>query len=457
MTTRERENERGAALLIVMVAVAVLTALATDLAYDTRVSLRIAGNARDELQAAYLAKSGVALSRLVLSFQQSVDGAMPALPGQGMAMPRPQIWKIVPVDSTLAANLFPESGATPSVPPPPSGQERALAAAAALPPSGGFTADIDDEGTKVNVQLDSSYTGGLLGAQVVSLWQLICDPRWDALFDVEDENGQRYSRTDLLVNLKDWVDPDPVGSALAASFPGGGCSIVIPPGANPFEQGFSDENFPYDRGEDRYRAKNARMDSLAELYLVAGVTDTFIAAFGDALTVYLSRADKLNLNATDRLALLYKARLVADPPTQPVLYDPEFPDKLQKIVMERTLGGMLSLSPLDFGQLVQGLGVKVNLNVLTAQSTSNPFTDRSTVFKIKVAGRAGDVTKNLEAVVRFDAGQQGQQPPQVPQVPQALRPPAQPGRPAQPQGAAPVQQGQPPTATPGQLRHWRED
>ncbi len=428
MTTFARKDERGAALLVVLVAVAVLTALATDLAYDTRVSLRIAGNARDELQATYQAKGGVALSRLVLSFQQSVDAAIPALPGQGLAMPRPQLWKMVPVDSTLAANLFPESGAAAAAAPaPPSPQERAMAGAAALPPSGGFAATIDDEGTKVNVQLDSSYTGGLLGAQVVSLWQLICDPRWDALFDVEDENGQRYSRTDLIVNLKDWVDPDPVGSALAASFPGGGCSIVIPPGANPFEQGFSDENYPYDRGEDRYRAKNARMDSLGELYLVAGVTDAFMAAFGDSLTVYLSRADKLNLNATDKLALLYKARLIAEPKTQPVLYDPEFPDKLQKVVMERTLGGMLSLAPLDFGQLLQALGVTVNLTALSAQSTSNPFTDRSSVFKITVAGRVGDVTKNLEAVVRFDTGQPGQ-----------------------PQQVQPV-------TTPGQLRHWRED
>jgi general secretion pathway protein K len=427
MTTRARQDERGAALLVVMVAVAVITALAADLAYDTRVSLRIAASARDELRATYLAKSGVALSRLVLSFQQSVDGAIPAIPGQGMAMPRPQLWKIVPVDSTLAANLFPESGAALAAPPPPFGQERAPAGASALPPSGGFAATIDDEGTKVNVQLDSQYTSGLLGAQVLSLWQLICDPRWDALFDVEDENGQRYSRTDLIVNLKDWVDDDPVGSALHASFPSGGCSIVLPPNANPFEQGFSDENFPYDRGEDRYRAKNARMDSLAELYLVAGVTDPFMAAFGDSLTVYLGRSDKLNLNATDRLALLNNARLVADPPTQPVLYDPEFPDKLQKIVMQRTLGGMLALSPLDFVQLVQGLGVRVNLSAFTGTSQANPFTDRSTVFKLKVAGRAGDVTKNLEAVVRFDAGQQGQ-----------------------PQQARPV-------TTPGQLRHWRED
>jgi len=177
---------------------------------------------------------------------------------------------------------------------------------------------------------------------------------------------------------------------------------------NPFVQGFTDENFPYDRGEDRYRAKNARMDSLAELHLVAGVTDAFLAAFGDAITVYLPRDAKRNVNETDRMRLLDLARIIADPPSQPALFDPELADRLQKAVVEKTFGGMLSLSPLDFGQLVAALGVKVNMNTLSETSPQNPFTDRSSVFRIRALGRAGDVTKDLDAVVRFDKLPPGQ-------------------------------------------------
>ena len=61
-----RTRQRGAALLIAITSIAILTAVAVDLAYNTRVSLQMAANARDELRATYLAKSGVALSRLVL-------------------------------------------------------------------------------------------------------------------------------------------------------------------------------------------------------------------------------------------------------------------------------------------------------------------------------------------------------------------------------------------------------
>jgi len=408
---RGRPRERGAALLIVMVAVAILTALAVDLAYDTRVSLRIAANARDELQATYLAKSGVALSRLVLSFQQDVDEAIPKIPNVP-SPPRPQLWRLVPVDSSLAANLFGGGSGAPAGASPEG-------VAQAGPAPGGFEALLDDEGRKVNLQLEGWGAGGLLAAQVQALYQLICEPRWDPLFDREDENGTRVSRQDLLVYLYDWVDTNETGSALAASFPA--TCVMLTPG-KPFEDGFQDENYAYDRGEDRYRAKNARLDSLQELSLVAGVTDAFLAAFEDAVTVYMPRDAKRNVNETDPARLLELAKIVADPPNQPTLHDPAFAQRLHKLVLERTLGGILSISPADFGQLVEAAGVHVNANQLIETSPQNPFTDRSSTFRVRAQGRAGDVRKTIDAVVRFDRPTAGQ-----------------------------------PVTVPGRLVHWREE
>ena len=395
--TGARTAERGAALLIVMVAVAVLTALAADLAYESQVSLRIAANARNELQATYLAKSGIALSRLVLSFQRELEdttsnvSAMPGAP----AMPRPQLWKIAPVDSELVSALF--GGALRSR--PETGPAPAALAAAAGPAAGTFQVAIDDEGQKVNAQLEGTSTG-MLPAQVQAFWQLICDPRWDPLFDREDENGVRVSRADLLIHLRDWVDDEvpPTSSALAASFSPNGCAIALP--QNPFEPGFGDENFPYDRGEDRYRTKNARMDSLDELYLVAGIGDAFMAAFGNQLTVYMGRDEKQNVNTTDPVALLHFAMRMANAQDDPKLLDPKFAQALVKAVVERTFGGILSMSAKDLSDIVQGLGVTVNQNLLSGPNS--PFTDKSTVFRLRSVGRAGDVTKTLDVVLRPD-------------------------------------------------------
>ena len=116
-----RRPPRGAALLIVMVAVALVTAVEVDLAYQTRDNLQIAGNGRDELRAQALARGSVALGRLVLHFQNKVDqaagqGAQFATalgkPAAAQALPRPQLWKLVPVDSILVASLFGGGGDT---------------------------------------------------------------------------------------------------------------------------------------------------------------------------------------------------------------------------------------------------------------------------------------------------------------------------------------------------------
>jgi type II secretory pathway component PulK len=106
MKARAR-TERGAALLVAIVSIAVLTAMAVNLAYESRVALRIAANARDELRASYLARSGVALSRLVLSFQQQLDGPqqLAGAAGAAMQIPRIQLWRLLPVDSTSRARL----------------------------------------------------------------------------------------------------------------------------------------------------------------------------------------------------------------------------------------------------------------------------------------------------------------------------------------------------------------
>jgi general secretion pathway protein K len=396
--------ERGAALLVVIVSVAVLTALAVNLAYESRVSLRIAANARDELRASYLARSGVTLSRLVLSFQQTLDEATPA----GAAIPRLQLWRMVPVGSALAEALFPRAAA--------------VGAAGGAGGEATFDAAIDDEGLKVNAQLDALAKTGdrKLWAQVGALYRLVCDPRWDALFEREDARGVQTSREDLLVHLRDWVDEDERSSGLVAAFSGASCAMV--PAARPFEDAFGDENQPYDRGDDRYRAKNQRMDSLDELYLVAGVGDAFMAAFGDSLTVYLPREAKRNVNELDRDRLVQLAALIAEPPLQPALLDPAFAQRLQALMMERTLGGILSISPADFAQLVLAAGVLVNMDLVQATNLNSPFTDRSATFRVRASGKAGDVASSIDAVVRLVKPQQGE-----------------------------------PVAAPGKLIHWREE
>ncbi len=414
-------------------AIAILTALAVDLSYETQVRLRTAANARDELRAAALAHSAVTFSRLVLGFQAQLDQTMAAGSqalsaatggaqgaAAGATLPRPQLWKLVQVNSALTQALFGDGATAPSPPAAPAsapgpyaqgaggpdspgaileGAAHALAASRDL--EGGFDARIEDEGQKVNVQLDALGTTDLLGPQVEAILHMMCDAKWDPLFDRTDADGQRYSRADLIVNLQDWVDEDSTASVLTASFPAGNCALIVP--SNPFESGFSDENYPYDRGTDRYRAKNARMDSLDELYLVAGVSDAFMAAFGDQLTVYLPNATAMNVNTDDPHQQLLFLELMSDPSSRAVLLDPAFPDKFHKALVEASMGGFVALTPAQFQavgvSVAPGLKPRADLNLAGPKS---PFTDHSVVFRIRALGVAGDVTHETEAVVTFD-------------------------------------------------------
>jgi general secretion pathway protein K len=304
------------------------------------------------------------------------------------SIPSIQVWKLVPIDSALAGHLFPGRGAAKGsdaeVPAPRVGGVK----------PGGFSATIDDEDRKVNAQLDGNASGGLLAGQLASFMALIADRRWDPLFEREDANGVKQNRNELAANLKDWVDDDTQQSALTG----------LP--SKPFENGFGDENYIYDRGPERYKAKNARFDSMDELYLVAGFSDLHMAAFGERLTVYMGRDAKMNVNTDDPAELLRNAQIMADPPIQPIFSDQTFPARLLAAVKLVRMGGFITMTSPQFAAVLASLGVGVNtIYSNPGNSAGGAFTDRSFVFRIRGQGSSGAVVKNIEAVVTFEPSQ----------------------------------------------------
>lgn len=402
-----RASERGAALLIAVVSVAVLTALAVDLAYETQVRLRAAANARDALRAEALAESGVTMARLVISMQQGIDQMMKAV-GQAQgalagaptaAIPRPQVWNLVPVETGLVQALFGDAGAAEARPAAAGAAEAAMSTARFGDFDGGFDARLEDEAQKIDLQLSDLLTSAAVKPQAEALLRLMCDAKWDPLFNRTDADGQRYSRTDLLVHLRDWADDDANASALVASFPGGNCSFEV--GQPPFEKSFADENMPYDRGKDRYKAKNARLDSLEELHLVAGVSDAFLAAFGDQFTVYLPQGGKRNINTLDPKRLQSNAFEMAEPASYATVLDPGFMEKLRKLLLDQTMGGFFAVSLAQFTGALEQLGVSIK-SVYRTPGPNNPYADSTLVYRIRSSGVAGDVSQTIDAVVSYD-------------------------------------------------------
>jgi general secretion pathway protein K len=256
---------------------------------------------------------------------------------------------------------------------------------------GCFLANISDEEEKLNLnKLDAPQ----LSSQVVvgRLLDLLTDRRFEFLFEREDANKVKTTPQDIIIAMRDWIDEDETQSALNLTGTG-----------EPFVRGFSDENSLYDRYLPRYRAKNARFDTMDELYLVHGVNDRFMAAFRDRFTVYPDVNSRLNINTDDPMMLYMAILSIADPSRpDPRLRDPIFIDALIKRIRSARVLSIFGMSVLDFANVIESAGVPVNVSIRNNVQNNRAVGDKSSTFSIKSVGEAGAVQKTISAVVRMD-------------------------------------------------------
>lgn len=416
-----RLSQRGVALIMVVVGIAVLTVVGAEFAYNSRVDLQLAANQRDEIRAYFLARSSIGLSRLVLRFQKQLDQLQIPNPADllgkvlnqgpggaqaGGAVPQPsslsiQIWKMAKVDCYLLQGLVaseeePKLGVGPRASDLEFDRENPEEAERQKQRNFGgfegcFSSQISDEEERTNLaKLDAPALSSL--AVLARTLTLFGDKRYEFLFEREDSHRVKTSPTDLILAIRDWMDEDEVQSALNLSGQG-----------EPFVKGFSDENSEYDRRYNpRYRAKNARFDSLEELYLVHGVNDRFMAAFGDKVTVFPGPNSRPNVNSDDPLTIALNIISVAANPRDPRLADPIFLDSVIKKVQAAKLFALFGFSVLDFCRVVESAGIPVNSSIINNPVNQRQVGDKSFTYRIRAVGEAGAVQKTITAVVRMD-------------------------------------------------------
>jgi general secretion pathway protein K len=417
------------ALVLVLTTVAILTSIGVDFSYSSRVSLKLAENLRDETRALYLAQSAINLSRLLLHFQKQVDqlggqltqgiqqlmgtsrppppqpqqpparaatATTPATPSSNLGI---RLWELVPIDSNafsalLAGNIAgmdkaPQRGETQPLLPP--GDRPALQHSFGSF-EGTFNARTVDENSRINV-IGLDGLGGAPLASLIQLRAMMSDPKYDFIFDEEDANRDRVRRDDVILAMKDWIDLDETGSAIDPTNT-----------ANPFVNGFSDENAAYSRYQPRYVAKNARFDSLEELYLVRGVNDRFMAAFGDRLTIWPDINSKLNINTNDQQQMLTNILIAAQNPNDPALRDPRLLQTILQEIQLRKMFSFFGMAAQDFVSILQANGIRLRPEI-DPRINGNAgafFGSTSDTFRIVATGRVGRIEKKLTAVVRYD-------------------------------------------------------
>jgi len=393
---KKRISARGVALVIVLVGVAILTILIQGMAYRSSVELSLASNQRDELKAYYLARSGIQFSRLTLVLQKQIEQikipnlsgllGIPSTNNFGDFAPKSlsiQLWRLAKIDCYLTNLLWePTLGIQ---------QTEGLASTC-------FDVNISDEEERLNLnQLDApDLKTNIAVAQLLSL---IGDKKYAFIYEPIEPGSSPTTPTEIIQNIRDWIDENTSASTLNLSGQGA-----------PFLDGFADENYYYSsKYVPHYYAKNARFDSLDELYMVHGIDDRFMTLFRERFTVFPNINSRLNINTDDSVLLELAIRSVADPlKPDPRLQDSFFMETL--IGHIRQIKGMtgFALSIQDFVDLLKAAGIATNSAITANTQTQRYLGDTSSTFRIQSMGTSGQVKRTLTAVVRMDKEPLGQ-------------------------------------------------
>lgn len=385
---RKRRGERGMALLMVLVTVAVLAAIVVDFAYQTRVNVQIAANVRDRVKAYYLARSAASFSRLILHFQGQVDRFT-----GGMV----KLYQLLPVESDLAKALTSgEMGSALGLEGLNLGDKRGFGEF-----EGHFYAEIEDEYSKININaLDSLPSiAAPVSAQILSM---IGAPRYQPMFEEPDADGQYNTPSDIVVAMHDWIDADNVTDAFNPEV------ITAAPfaQASVFQQGSSSEDARYDMLSDPYQSKNNPFLTVDELHLIRGVGDDFMEEFGSKFTVYTDPSLLLNLTSVND-PLMMLSILCMQPENLPMCTEQGLPQLLEVLALFFEFRNMMQLTTFmvpnndAIANFFSGIGPTLNADFMRNLA---PFSD---TFKIRALGEVGEVKVTIETVVKnTNAGQE---------------------------------------------------
>ena len=409
----------GIALFTVLIGLAMMSAVVTDLGANEMVRYKLAAHDLDAMKAQALAESGVNTARLVLAIQAAVQPFLSQLAQAGVPLPAHTVWQLIPLESELLKGVttgelqsalgmdVSDSLADRAERMEEKREEAEFGFDAEsegagdepfVPPEGGFGAfdgnfsvEIEDEERKaVSLRGWSVATGAARFTTAQRLFTLFQPKRYDFLFEERDSWGNRTDRKELVANIFDWIDTnedatDPEAEAAQWGRPGGTA-----------EDGLYSS---YDKVEP----KNDYFDSALELRMVRGITDAHMKAFGDSISVY--GENKINILSAPQESIEALIRICAADPTDTLLFDEIWMRTTVATWSEcKRLGlalGGCQVSPEGFANYLQtGMGTQgIGLMVNQDQCLQNISTE-SKNFTVKSSATVGDVTRTVKLVVR---------------------------------------------------------
>ena len=412
-------SEEGVALIVAIATVAILSVMLADMHETTGTAFAVSTSQRDALQAEYMAKSALNLTRLLIAKEPDVRRFVDPLyrAATGRSAPQLPVWNFV--NELLSPFCTPED------------QRETLMQ---LGVDFGDTIGFEDlpgecsvravsENGKVNINdplfLDGEQARNNVATQLFSLTggQLPESP-YDALFNTEDETGTLTTRIDLITAVIDWWDPDIQRTD-------------FDPGAGQTRTGGTgtEDDSLYQLDKEPYRNKNAAFDSIQELRLVRGFSDDFWATFVEPIpndpksrimTIYASGL--VNVNEASAQVLL--GRICSFAPESTLCADPL--ESLKFVQILTTIRQLIPIPlfsrPTDFLNFVEGKGTEKDLFGMLVgflgeesellftpieipedqrEPLARSFATSAQIFTIEATGLVGRSQVRIESVVNF--------------------------------------------------------
>jgi general secretion pathway protein K len=414
-----RDRQSGVALLVTISVLSMLIALVSEFTYSTSVYSAQAANARDEVRAHYLARSSIALSRLVIRIQMKfIDPIMSqvrsmmgggAQGGQGGAAGG----ATAPPDLGFSLRITDYAGPIMQFFGGSKEDGAGLGSLIGLDltnakglgmKNGKIDAEISAEDGKIDINCGGGPTGNNPNQKKIFqlLSALTLSPRYNRLFSERNAEGQFVDRADLARGIIDWAD----GDEQLFSFEGGQSGA---------------EDYRYDARKDPYRAHNGFYDTPDEVGLVRGMDANFMEAFLPYLTVHASDTQcRVNLSTvkgdcTPLLVGLIRAALLKDPskpPSDPSVLDDNRVFPIASILCERgTAVGFDSLNTIV--QVLSNPAASIARDdpryqmmqsmhgiTITAGDLSSVAVVRAPrVYRVVATGESGKVKKKITAII----------------------------------------------------------
>ena len=95
----------GVALLSVMMGLALMSAVVTEMSYNEMVRYKLAIYERDSVKAESLAHSGLNIARLLLAAQGAIQPMLTQLAAAQVPLPAHTLWQLIPLESDLLKGM----------------------------------------------------------------------------------------------------------------------------------------------------------------------------------------------------------------------------------------------------------------------------------------------------------------------------------------------------------------